>query len=49
MNTEKLHAYLRFFGLYDNIHQNKKNTTNHKLIHEISLKQDVDRQGFKNK
>ena len=48
INTEQLHAYLQLFGLYENIYQNQKITVNHKQIHEITLKPDVDRQDFKN-
>ena len=48
INTEQLHAYLQLLGLFDKIYQNQKLTLNHKQIHEIALKQDVDKQEFKN-
>ena len=48
INTEQLNAYLQLLGLSDKIYQNQKLTVNHKQIHEITLKQDVDKQDFKN-
>ena len=48
INTEHLHAYLQLLGLFDTIYQNQKLTVNHKQIHEITLKEGVDKQEFKN-